>query len=147
MGGMAKVMGVVKVAASAMWAGIGGPIGLVVAAIVGLGLVVWKFRDKIWNFIKGTWNKLLDKMESFLPIAAPIAEMIGIELPDNLDHLKGSVKKAGDEIEIVSKEHLPDFSDSLEEAEKQLAQAEKGIAAAEKAQVACLLYTSPSPRD
>ena len=45
------LFGLVAKAALAAWTAIGGPIGLVVAALVGLGLVVYRFRRNIANYL------------------------------------------------------------------------------------------------
>ena len=40
------------------------PIGLIVSALVLVGLAIYKWRDQIWGFLKGAWNGFITGLES-----------------------------------------------------------------------------------
>ena len=72
------VMLVTSGAARIMWLAITGPIGLVIAALVGVGLIILKFRRQIVDALMGVWNFVKDKWREIaglllLPILGPFA--------------------------------------------------------------------------
>ena len=64
------------------------PIGLVIAAVGALVAVYLIWSDEINAFLRGAWNGFLGAVEGGIDLLRPLASVIGIELPENLDSYK-----------------------------------------------------------
>ena len=87
------------------------PIGLVIAAVGALVAVYVIWSDEINAFLKGAWNAFLGAVEGGIDLLRPLAGLIGVELPDNLDSYKfatdeaaGSTTDAAAEIAVLKAE-------------------------------------------
>ena len=77
------------------------PIGLVIAA-VGLAVaayVTWK--DEIHAFLRGAWNLFVGAIEGAINFLRPLADFIGIELPDDLGSWKIAQEEATAAVEAT----------------------------------------------
>ena len=77
------------------------PIGLVIAA-VGLAVaayVTWK--DEIHAFLRGAWNLFVGAIEGAINFLRPLADFIGIELPDDLGSWKIAQEEATQAVEAA----------------------------------------------
>ena len=70
------------------------PIGLVIAAVGALVAVYVIWQDQINAFLKGAWNAFLGAVEGGINLLRPLAGLIGVELPANLDSYKFSVDES-----------------------------------------------------
>ena len=77
------------------------PIGLVIAAIALAGVAIWTFRDKIMGFLKGAWNAFVGAIEGAINFLRPLADFIGIELPDDLGSWKIAQEEATAAVEAT----------------------------------------------
>ena len=111
-GGMSAVAGVmagvfvtgVGLAAGALWtfvpaitAATGG-LNLIIP-LIGLavaGYITWK--DEINAFVLSAWNPFVGALETGIDKLRPLASLIGIDLPENLNSLKSNAILAGDSV-------------------------------------------------
>ena len=77
------------------------PIMLAVTAITLAGLAIWKFRDQIMDFLKGAWNAFVGAIEGAIDFLRPLADFIGIELPDDLGSWKIAQEEATAAVEAT----------------------------------------------
>ena len=70
------------------------PIGLVIAAVGALVAVYVIWQDEINAFLKGAWNAFLGAVEGGINLLRPLAGLIGVDLPANLDSYKFSVDES-----------------------------------------------------
>ena len=64
------------------------PIGLLVTAIGAVVAAYVYWQDTIHGFLKGAWNKYISAIESGIEFMRPLADMIGIDLPESMGTLK-----------------------------------------------------------
>ena len=77
------------------------PIMLAVTAITLAGLAIWTFRDQIMGFLKGAWNAFVGAIEGAINFLRPLADFIGIELPDDLGSWKIAQEEATAAVEAA----------------------------------------------
>ena len=102
----------VAVAARAVWAALGGPVGLVIAGIVALGAAFYTFRRQIGDALSSVINFVRPWFVKFLGIYVSAAEVMDRLFGTNLT---ASVQKAIDKLDGMA-EGAADWADSMGEA-------------------------------
>ena len=84
------------------------PIGLIVTAIVAAGAAIWVWRDQIMGFLGGAWNAFVGAIEAGIEFLRPMAEFVGIDMPEGLDSWKiaqedvtTALESAGPAVEVL----------------------------------------------
>ena len=70
------------------------PIGLVITAIGALVAVYVIWKDEINNFLKLGWNLFITAVEGGINVLRPLASLIGIDLPADMDKYKFATGEA-----------------------------------------------------
>ena len=77
------------------------PLGLVLAAIGLLVAAYVTWKDQINAFLVGAWNKFVGAIEGAINFLRPLADFIGIELPEDLGSWKTAQEEATEAVEAA----------------------------------------------